>query len=331
VQARPAPVPFEAFCAQIEKQNILNERVNQTALSKCFSDLVLPDGLVHRLGPAVNSGRSILLYGPPGNGKSCIAEAVGEAFQQTICIPYCIEIDGQIINFYDESVHRLVSEPATSSDPSRASLLRPTESMDPRWVRCRRPVVTTGGELTLGMLDLTYNTNAKFYEAPLQLKATGGIFVIDDFGRQQTEPQDILNRWIIPLERGQDYLTLHTGKKFPVPFNELVVFSTNIAPGELADEATMRRLYYKIEIPIPTQDDYAQIFMNICRQHKIDVPADILPYLFESFYSKKDIPLAGYHPKYIVEQVIAMCEYHDIPVHLDRDLLRIACYNLYAT
>lgn len=325
----PAPVPFEAFCAQVENQNILNERVNQSALSKSLADLVLPDGLVHRLGPAVNSGRSILLYGPPGNGKSCIAEAFGGAFQQSIYVPYCIEVDGQIINFFDEAVHRPVSAPSLSSE--NTSLLRTKEHIDPRWVHCLRPVVTTGGELTLGMLDLTYNANARFYEAPLQLKATGGVFVIDDFGRQQTKPQDILNRWIIPLERGMDYLTLHTGKKFPVPFNELVVFSTNMSPVELADEATLRRLYYKVEIPIPTRDDYAKIFANICRQYNIELQADTLTYLFESFYAEKNIPLAGYHPKYIVDQVIAMCEYHDIPVSLNPDLIKMACYNLYAT
>jgi hypothetical protein len=189
----------------------------------------------------------------------------------------------------------------------------------------------TGGELNLGMLDLTFNPHAKFYEAPLQLKAVNGVFVVDDFGRQQVEPQDILNRWIIPLERGVDFLTLHTGRKFPVPFNELVIFSTNIHPQDLCDEATLRRLYYKIEVPVPSENDYAKIFHNVCLSKGISLPDDIISFLFRNFYEPKGLRLAGYHPTYLVDQVIAMCEYYGEPPHLNEELIMLACQNLYAS
>jgi predicted ATPase with chaperone activity len=317
------------FCRQVEKQNILKERVHRDMLARGFSDLVLPEELVHRLGPAVNSGKSILLYGPPGNGKTCIAEAIGRSFRNAIYLPYCIEVDGQIINFYDETVHHKVETPVTAKS-GNGVLSGRSNRPDPRWILCRRPVVTTGGELTLSMLDLSFNNIAKFYEAPLQFKATGGVMVVDDFGRQQNTPQSILNRWIVPLERGVDFLTLHTGKTFPVPFNELVVFSTNIRPRELSDEATLRRLYYKIEVPIPTEEDYRKIFHNVCAEKDLPLPDDILPYLFDEFYSKGEVPRGGYQPKYIVDQVIAQCEYEDIPARLDKNLVRMAWLNLFA-
>jgi len=325
----PVPVPFTDFCRQVDKQDIRKERVHRDMLTRGFSHLVLPDELIHRLGPAVNSGKSILLYGPPGNGKTCIAEAIGRSFRNAIYLPYCIEVDGQIINFFDETVHHRV---AVSSDKATGGVLTGKSARpDPRWVLCRRPVVTTGGELTLSMLDLSFNDIAKFYEAPLQFKATGGIMVIDDFGRQQNTPQAILNRWIVPLERGIDFLTLHTGKSFPVPFNELVVFSTNIRPRELSDEATLRRLYYKFEVPYPTEEDYCQIFRDVCAEKDLPLPDDILPYLFEEFYSKGEVPRSGYQPKYLVDQVLAQCVYEDMPPHLDKNLVRMAWLNLFAT
>jgi hypothetical protein len=326
----PAPVPFDEFCAQVARQDILNERVKWGRLSKCFDHLVLPEDLLHRLGPAVNSGKSLLLFGPPGNGKTCIAEAVGQAFQQTIYFPYAIDVDGQTIKFFDEMVHKQVDLPAADPGDREYHSTPDSGGLDPRWVPCQRPVVSTGGELTLGMLDLTFNPHAKFYEAPLQLKAVGGVFLVDDFGRQQTQPQDILNRWIVPLERGIDYLTLHTGKKFSVPFNELVVFSTNIVPSELCDEATLRRLYYKIEVPIPTKEDYSEIFSDVCSAQGIAFDPELLEFLFREFYAAKGLPLAGYHPTYLVDQIKAMCEYHDIPVQINNDLLRLAWNNLYA-
>lgn len=326
----PAPVTLRDFSAQVARQSILKERIDADRLGRSLDRLVVPQHLVHRLGPAVNSGKSILLYGAPGNGKTCIAEAAGRAFQQTIYLPHCIEVDGQIINFFDETVHHRVDPPAASPAFGSRTATERSKEIDRRWIACRRPVVLTGGELTLGMLDLTFNPFARFYEAPLQLKAAGGVFVVDDFGRQQTLPQAILNRWIIPLERGQDYLTLHTGKKFPVPFDQLVMFSTNIPPHDLADEATLRRLYYKIEVPLPSEDDYRKIFDDVCAAHRIPVADDLVSFLFDEFYAEKGLPRAGYHPKFLIEQVVAICEYEGIPVRLDKELLRIAWHNLYA-
>lgn len=327
----PAPVPFEDFCAQVERQNILGERVTWDHLSESFKHLVLPDELLHRVGPAANSGKSILLYGPPGNGKTCIAEAIGGAFQQPVYFPHALDVDGQTIKFFDEMVHHRVDATDGRASVHEALTSGTAANSDARWVLCRRPVVMTGGELNLGMLDLTFNQHAKFYEAPLQLKAVNGVFVVDDFGRQQVEPQDILNRWIIPLERGVDFLTLHTGRKFPVPFNELVIFSTNIHPQELCDEATLRRLYYKIEVPVPTEEDYIKIFHNVCQNKGLSVSEDIIPFLFKNFYEAQNLRLAGYHPTYLVDQVIAMCEYYGEPPHLNKELVILACHNLYAS
>ncbi len=304
----PAPVSMDAFRAQVVKQDIAGEKVDRTALRQSLSALVLPEALVNRLGPAVNSGKSILLYGDPGNGKTSIAEALGGAFEQVIHVPYCIEVGGQIINFFDETVHRRVERPRS-------------DVADPRWVACRRPVVLTGGELTMDMLDLTFNPIAKFYEAPLHMKATGGIFIVDDFGRQQVEPQTLLNRWIIPLERGFDYLTLHSGKKFSIPFNELVVFSTNIAPRSLADEATLRRLYFKIRVPTPSKEDYFKIFKNVCARHDIVIEKEMLNEFFDEFYKDEHVFPSGHHPEYIVDHVISACDYLQIDRVISKELL----------
>ena len=335
--AGPAPVTLADFSVRVGMQDILNEKVNRAALEKSLSHLVLPEDLVDHIGPAANSGKSILLYGTPGNGKTCIAEAIGHAFSEPIYLPYCMVVDNQIIKVYDETVHKVVeaSAPpagANGEDPeAHESWAQENRKLDQRWVRCHRPVVVTGGELTLGMLDLTFNPVSKFYEAPMQLKATGGVFIIDDFGRQQTPPQEILNRWIIPLERGVDYLTLHTGKKFPVPFNGLVMFSTNIPPAELADDATMRRLYYKLEIPVPTREDYTKIFENTCERYSLPLPGDLIPFMLETFYSDNKYPLAGYHPEFLVQQIIAMCDYKDVPAQISQDLITSVWPNLYAS
>lgn len=326
----PAPVTLNDFRAQVERQLVANERVRPEVLGERFSDLVLPRELIERIGPAVFSGRSILLYGPPGNGKTCMAEAIGRVFEQSIYVPYCIEVDNQIIKIFDGTVHTPV-DPVESEASGSQTFLKAGEEMDQRWVRCRRPVVVTGGELTLDMLDLIFNPISKFYEAPMQLKATGGMFVIDDFGRQLTKAQDVLNRWIVPMDRRVDYLTLHTGKKFPVTFDELVMFSTNIPPEKLMDAGALRRIYYKIEIGAPTKEDYVRIFENECASHGMELPDDILPYLFDEFYANGNVPLARYHPRFIVEEVIAKCEYEGKPIRLDRSMMSEVLRNLYIT
>ncbi len=320
----PAPVPYAHYVEQVERQSITHERIDPARLARALSHLVLDQELLRRLGPAVNSGKAILMYGPPGNGKTSVSESIGRAFAQTIYIPHCIEVDGQIIKIFDETVHRPVPD-----ENSGNSLLRNRcGSYDQRWVRCRRPVIITGGELTLEMLDLDFDRISKYYEAPLQVKATGGIFIIDDFGRQMVQPRDLLNRWIIPLEKRVDYLSIHTGKKFELPFDELVIFSTNIPPQEMMDAAQLRRVHYKIRLDPPLTHHYIEIFSQVCAAFKLDMPGPVLSFLMEEFYPETGLPLAAFHPKFIVEQVIASCNYHGIPRAITLELVHEALANL---
>ena len=320
----PAPVSLEAFREQVEKQRITRERAGPEQIMRSFAHLVLPDDLLARLGPAVNSGKSILLYGRSGNGKTAIAEALRDAFADVIAVPHAIAVGGQIINFFDAHVHQVApgnhgAEPNEGFGPRR----------DRRWVACRRPITVVGGELTLEMLDLVFDDAARFYEAPAHLKATGGIFVIDDFGRQRASPESILNRWVVPLERGVDYLSLRTGRKFPVPFDGLVIFSTNLSPTEMADEGMLRRLHYKIEVTEPSMEDYARIWAQLCRGRGMELPEDLVPFLEETFYAHGAVTRAGYHPRYLLDQVAAICEYRGIPPRLDRTLVALAWSNLF--
>jgi energy-coupling factor transporter ATP-binding protein EcfA2 len=237
----PAPVPLRDYQDRIVRQRVTNEVVTRQQLDQAFEGLVMPERFINRLGPAVNSGNAILIYGPAGNGKTTVAEIVGNIFQNVIYVPYCVEIDGEIMKVFDPSVHRVVDDPAR--EQGTANLRR--SRIDPRWVACYRPMVITGGELTIEMLDLKYNSVAKFYEAPLHIKALNGTFLIDDFGRQRAKPEEILNRWIVPLNSRVDYLTLHTGKSAKIPFDEIVIFSTNMHPDDLMDPAFQRRISYK--------------------------------------------------------------------------------------
>ena len=318
----PAPIPLEEYQTQVQKQTITNEVISIDKLQKAMSHLVLSDEVVRRLGPASNSGRAILIYGAAGNGKTSIAEALVSAFEQPVYVPYAIEVDGQIIKIYDPSVH--VTFPTSASNGHRSdanSMFLPHLEHDPRWVRCTRPYLITGGELTLDMLDLDFDVHSKYYEAPLQMKAIGGIFVIDDFGRQRVRPHELLNRWIIPLERKIDYLTLHTGKKFSVLFDQLVIFATNFPPEELMDPAQLRRVHYKMKINPPTVDEFKEIFQRICDSYGLELTEDVMAYLLNSFYIKYKVPFAGFHPKFIAEHVIAACNYFGTPPQISRQLL----------
>lgn len=327
----PAPVSLSAYQMQTEKQRISHDRVDEEGLQNSLSHLVLSEEIRSNLGPALNFGRAMLLYGAPGNGKTSIAMALAQSFQQYIYVPYCIEVSNQIINIYDPEIHTEVDmEADAGSNEKELSKAKLRRSMsDPRWMRCRRPIAITGGELTLEMLDLNFNQYAKYYEAPLQVKATGGVFIIDDFGRQMATPEQVLNRWVVPLERGFDYLTLHTGKKFPIRFDGLVIFSTNIPPERLLDAAMMRRIPYNFLIGPPTKEDYSTIFDNMCTTVGLKPNPKIIDYLMKEVYGKELLPLARYHPKFIMEHVIARCRYRSVPISLELNLVKEAVTHLF--
>jgi hypothetical protein len=321
----PAPVPLSAFVERIQRQRITNERVDRDGVEKAFANLIISEEFVHRIGPAINSGRSILLYGPPGNGKTSVSERIGSIFSDTIYIPHCFEVEGQIIKVFDAGIHKRIERNAAGQ--GRGTLRR--EDFDQRWVPCRRPFIVTGGELTLEMLDLSFNSLAKFYEAPLHIKALGGIFTIDDFGRQLVSPEALLNRWIVPLESRVEYLKLHTGKSFSVPFDELVVFSTNLSPRDLMDPAFLRRIPYKLEIGGPTPAEYRQIFKLVARAFEMEASDEVIDVGISFLTVQHDFPLASYQPKFLIDQVRAGCKFEGISPQFRMDLVKMALGNLF--
>jgi predicted ATPase with chaperone activity len=319
----PAPVSLDDYKTMVDSQSVKTAFVNQETIRKAFSHLVVNPLILNQLGPAINSGKSIFLYGPSGNGKTTIAETIANLFEDTIYIPYAVEVDHQIIRVFDPINHAEI--PSGESGEAAPE----TSPYDPRWILCRRPVVLVGGELTLAMLDLEFDAFSKFYEAPFQMKANGGIFIIDDFGRQMLRPRDLLNRWIVPLERRTDFLTLHTGKKFEVPFDQLVVFSTNIDPKELVDEAFLRRIRYKVEIGHPTTEEYSGIFKSVCERNGIEFKREVLDYLFKEHYQKNGVQLNACHPRDLIDQVIDITRYRQTQPLLTRELISEAWANYF--
>jgi hypothetical protein len=268
----------------------------------------------------------MLLYGPPGNGKTSFAHALGTVFSDVIYVPYAITVEGQIIRFHDPSIHA-VMRPTELSEEEEISFVR-AEEYDARWVPCLRPCVITGGELTLEMLDLRYDATGHFYEAPLHLKALGGCFIIDDFGRQLVSPTNLLNRWIVPLENRVDYLKLHTGKSFSVPFEELVIFSTNLEPESLMDPAFLRRLPYKIEVGAPSEENYRRIFDKECARQGLTLPDGAFNMIVQKLRTEKGLELAAFQPKFIVDQVVATCRFMGQAPHFEPRFIEYALDNL---
>ncbi|MGA7830749.1 MAG: hypothetical protein WCA21_07305 [Terracidiphilus sp.] len=323
--AGPAPVTLEEFTYQVNLQKPTNERVTFERIRKALGDLTFDDSMIEQCGPGLSSGRAMLLYGPPGNGKTSVAHSLGGVFSDVIYVPYAISVEGQIIRFHDPSIHVEVSAAELSDEC--LSFVR-AEEFDGRWVPCRRPFVITGGELTLEMLDLKYETTGHFYEAPLHLKALGGCFVIDDFGRQLVSPTSLLNRWIVPLENRVDYLKLHTGKSFSIPFEELVIFSTNLEPEELMDPAFLRRLPYKIEVGSPSAENYQRIFQKECARRGLALPGEVYEFIVHKLRTDKKMELAGYQPRFIVDQVVATCRFMGQPPHFEPRFIEYALNNL---
>lgn len=324
----PAPVPFNRYLEAVNAQTIRSLHVTRQNIRQAFKDLVLTEGVLNEVGPAINSADSIFLFGFAGNGKTSIAERITRLLGDEIYIPYAIEADGQIIKYFDPIVHDRITSPQEDDliDFDNPFAAAGSESnYDRRWIRVKRPTIIVGGELTLTMLDLAYNRYGKFYEAPLQMKANNGIFMIDDFGRQLVRPLDLLNRWIVPLEKHYDYLSTIVGNKLQIPFDVLLIFSTNLDPHQLADEAFLRRIKYKIEVKDPDEKQWRQIWALVSQQNNIPLDHDGLNYLLERWYRPVNRPLRMCHPRDILNQMIHIAAYNSERVAFTPDLLDAAC------
>ncbi len=319
------PVPMEAYGEQVKRQSIRNIQMTRDQLTGAMAHLVLPPRLLDQLGPAVSAGRSILMYGPPGNGKSSISNGIRDALGDRIYVPRAIEYSGQVIMVYDPIVHSAAED--VQDNPN--ALRRNRNRHDRRYVLCDRPTVITGGELTLDMLDLVYNPTARTYTAPLQLKSTGGVFIVDDLGRQAEPPQALINRWIVPLEENKDILALQSGEKFEVPFDTLVIFSTNFHPNEIFDKAALRRIFYKIKIDGPTKEDFLKIFTIVAKQKNIPLDQAALDHLFNKKYPTIENVYANYQPIFLVDQILSICAFEGIPPQMNPDLIDRAWSNMF--
>ena len=313
----PAPVSLTDYINRVRAQSVRTIEVRPPAVQQAFSHLVLSERTVNQLGTAIVSGSSVFLHGPTGTGKTSIAETLPKVYEDQVWLPYAVELDGQIITVYDAIVHEALPFDA---DP---------ENADARWVLCRRPKIITGGELTMEMLDLQYNPNAKFYSAPLQMKANNGVLIIDDFGRQRIRPEELLNRWIVPLDRQIDFLTLMGGKKFEIPFDLFVVFSTNLDPSSLADEAFLRRIHNKILIDNVTREQFHEIFRRVCGKLELNYDPAIVDYLMDKITEELRQPLRPCYPRDIVSQIMWGARYRGEPARLDREAVGRACHNYF--
>ncbi|MEM9319403.1 MAG: ATPase [Pseudomonadota bacterium] len=322
----PMPVPLEMYKEQVKRQSIRDINLTRDMLVGSMGHLIIPDDLIDQLGPAVGSGKSVLMYGPPGNGKSSIAEGIRAAMGDTIFIPHALAYSGQVITLFDPIVHTPVEQ---DSGLGTSSLRKNTTKHDTRYLLCKRPTVMTGGELALDMLDLNYNSVSRTYQASLQLKSTGGVFIVDDLGRQEEPPQALINRWIVPLEVGYDILALQSGEKFEVPFDTLVVFSTNFHPNDIFDQAALRRIFFKVKIDGPTQDQFLKIFAMVAKKKKVPLNEEALLYLLKKKYPTVDNVYANYHAPFLCDQLKAICEFEGIAYQMRPDLIDRAWENLY--
>jgi Magnesium chelatase, subunit ChlI len=315
-----APVPLAQYVAYLEAyRNATPRTITRTRVREAFQHLVLSERVLDQVGPAIGAAHSMFVYGPPGNGKTVIAQAIRGLLDGELAVPHALEVEGNIIRLFDPVNHEPLESPAASMSLSREA------GHDRRWVRCKRPLVMVGGELTLESLELSYSKTTGFYTAPIQAVANGGVLVIDDFGRQRCSARELLNRWIVPLESRVDFLTLHTGRKFEIPFNVFIIFATNLKPESLADEAFMRRIPYKIRAKNPTIEEYAKIFELNCRKRGLAFDAVMVEYLNRTYYQPRKLQMRACHPRDLVEQIVDMCRYQQREAVISRDLLDAAC------
>jgi predicted ATPase with chaperone activity len=323
--AGAVPVPIHVYNEAVTRQSGGRHTVTQRVMRQALAELVMGEKTFARIGPAANSGTSLFLYGAPGNGKTSIARAIGKMILgEDMYIPYALDVEGQIIKIYDNVNHQVIEEEDAEAQTG-TNALRAGPKRDLRWIKIKRPFIVVGGELTMAGLDLQFDEVNKFYEAPFQQKANGGMFLIDDFGRQQIRPRDLLNRWIVPLENRVDFLTLHNGRKIEIPFEVLVVFSTNLPPKDLVDEAFLRRIRHKIEILDPTFEEFREIFRRVALAKKIVYDDKGLAYLLQEWYIKRNRKLRSNHPRDILEQILDISSYLNLEPAMTKDLIDRAC------
>jgi predicted ATPase with chaperone activity len=319
-----APVPMEAYVTAVEKQSLRKIKVRLNDVCRALSDLVLPPATLSQLGQAVHAGRGMFLYGKPGNGKTSIAERLIAAVVPCLWIPRTIAVGGEFIRLFDPANHR--EAPLTTSPGSLLGTMR----YDRRWVRIRRPLIVVGGELRLEQLEITHNATTGMLESALQLKSNCGAFVVDDFGRQRCTSEELLNRWIVPLEKGYDNFTLPSGRQIQLPFDQLLIFSTNVPPQELVDEAFLRRIGYKIEVADPTPREYRDLWQQWCQKLGLEFQAAAVDHLFETYYQPNGRPLRYCHPRDLAQQVVEYCEFQDLPLVLTTKAIDVAAKNYFA-
>ena len=325
----PAPVPLDQYRQWVDSQSIRHTHVNRQLVEQGFNWLVLPPGMLDQIGPAINSAKSLFLYGESGNGKTAMAETIARLLGGWLFVPYAIEIEGQVLVLYDPVYHRPVVEDRAPGSPIESLLQDGTAQHDPRYVLVHRPVVLTGGELTMEQLDLQYDSYTKVYQAPFQMKANGGVLIVDDFGRQRMPPRDMLNRWIVPLEKRVDFLTLHTGSKFPVPFDCLLIMATNIDPKQLVEEAFLRRIHYKIKAESPSPAEYEQIFRRYCESKGIEHTRTAIDHVYREYYQAHSIAPRACHPRDIIDHLLDIAKYLEVEPTLSADLVDRACHSYF--